>query len=127
MSIVLSEHTLGIWFVSLGKESDWLGSVWKTDEGYEVVYRFRYYVDDKTFDSEDTKHWYSTKISKDNADDDKVIKTMRDMAEMLWAASGGKRYELMMGRGGVEEFMVEYEKLPFVSMKHEYLNEEDKS
>ncbi len=125
--ITLTERTLGIWFVTIGEEADWLGSVWKTDEGYEIAYRFRFYVDDKTFDSEDKKNWYKSEISKDSADDAKMIKTMRDIAEILWVAGGGKRYEVMMESGGIDEFMEEFQKLPFVSAKVMPLNEENGS
>ncbi len=125
--IELTEHTIGIWFVTLGEKGDWLGSVWKTDKGYEIAYRFRYYVDDKTFDSEDKKHWYKSEISKDSGDEAKVIQVMRDVSEVLWIAGGGKRYEVMMESGGIEEFMAEFQKLPFVTAKTMPLNEENES
>ena len=55
MSIELTEKIVGIWFVDLDNESDWLGAMERTDEGYQVTYRFRYYVDDKAHDSDDKK------------------------------------------------------------------------
>ena len=117
MSIDLTDRTIGLWFVQLNKESDWLGSIWATDEGYGLTYRFRYYVDDKTFDSKDTKNWYSAEISKDHTTEDEIVSHMREVVKLLWVSSGGKRYEIMMGSGGVDELMAELEKMPFTSMK----------
>ena len=48
----------GFWFCG-ARGIDWLAVVIKQGDGaWEAIYRFRYHVDDKTFDSDDEKHWY---------------------------------------------------------------------
>ena len=127
MTIEITERTIGVWCVDMNEDSDWLGSLWETDENYEMAYRFRYYVDDLTFDSKDTKHWYAAHVSKDHTTKDDVIKCMRGAVELIWREKGGKRHELMMGSGGVDEFMIEFEKLPFVSAKRISIDEEEEN
>ena len=48
----------GIWYVQ-GKDCDWMGSLSKQDDKVVLEYRFRYYKDDRAFDSKDTKNWYT--------------------------------------------------------------------
>ena len=57
MSIPFDEHTLGVWNVALG-DGDWL-AVLRVEDGKGIIdYRFRWYLDDKDFDSKDIKHFY---------------------------------------------------------------------
>ncbi len=116
MTIELTENTLGIWAVSISDECDWLGAVWREGDDYVLEYRFRYYVDDKTFDSKDRKNWYRTVITGGQPED-KVVGVMREMARMLWSESGGKRYELMMDGGGIVRMMEDLAKWPMISMQ----------
>jgi hypothetical protein len=117
VSIELSENTIGIWAVNLRDESDWIGAVWRDGDNWIMEYRFRYYVDDKTFDSEDVKNWYTHKIPVDKYTEDEVISAMRMCVELLWKASGGKRYEIMMTSAGLDQMMADMKKWPMISMK----------
>ena len=125
--ITITARTIGLWFVALDEHGDWLGSACTTEDGdFEMIYRFRYYVDKEVFeDSKDKKSWYKGTVSKDHADKDKIIEAMRAMTKALWTQSGGQRYEIMMGNGGEEEFMDEMSKLPFTTMKTRKLDEEE--
>jgi len=116
MTIEFSDKTIGIWAVDLMNGSDFLGGVWRDGDNYVMEYRFRYYVDDKTFDSEDKKNWYSAEIPTDRASEDDVVGAMREVVKMMWKGSGGQRYELLMGSGGVEQMMAELKKWPMISM-----------
>ena len=117
MSIELTDKTIGIWAVWLTDDSDWLCSAWVEDDNYVIAYRFRYYVDDKTFDSDDRKSWYRYQIPVQSGGEQKVAVICRTVAESLWRASGGKRYEIMMASGGIMELMAALEKWPMISMK----------
>lgn len=61
--IDLSPNTYiyGIWFC-YGDDTDWMACLSKKLDGpWTFQYRHRYYADDKAFDSEDRKSWYSWK------------------------------------------------------------------
>jgi hypothetical protein len=62
--IVIDEKLVGMWQVGLPK-SDWLAGVREIvpEEKYELVYRFRYYKDEKVFESQDTKNWYKAEVT----------------------------------------------------------------
>lgn len=124
MTIEFSDKTIGIWAVDLMNGSDFLGGVWRDGDNYVMEYRFRYYVDDKTFDSEDKKNWYSAEIPTDRASEDDVVGAMREVVKMMWKGSGGQRYELLMGSGGVDQMMAELKKWPMISMKTAPLDKE---
>lgn len=118
MTIELTDKTIGVWAVSLNDESDYLAALWRDDDGNFVMeYRFRYYVDDKTFDSKDRKNWYRCEVQADKTSEDKVIEVMRLSARMLWKSSGGKRYEIMMDEGGIERMMEDMARWPMISMQ----------
>ncbi len=117
MSLKLSEDTVGIWAVDLMNGSDYLAALWREDDVYVMEYRFRYYVDDKTFDSDDKKNWYRAEIPTAGAEEDDLIRAQRMAVEMMWKASGGSRYELMMGPGGIKEMMADLKKWPMITMQ----------
>jgi hypothetical protein len=117
MTIELTENTIGVWAVSLDSDSDYLAALWRDGENYVMVYRFRYYVDDKTFDSKDKKNWYRCEVQADRTTEDKVIEVMRLSARMLWKQSGGKRYEIMMDARGIEGMMEDMARWPMISMQ----------
>lgn len=125
MTIELTKNTLGVWTVSLpaqqfGKHTgggDWLCAAWAEGEKYIIEYRFRYYLDDKAFDSEDIKNWYRMEIQKDGATEDKIIEVVRALVKKLWIDGGGKRYEVLMDDSGVDGLLREMKKWPSISMK----------
>jgi len=117
MTIELSEKTIGVWAVSIDAESDWLGACWRDGDNYVMAYRFRYYVDDLTFDSKDRKNWYECKVSVSENSEDHVVAAMRESARLLWEKSGGKRYEIMMDGGGIDRMLEDMANWPMVSMK----------
>lgn len=70
---------------------DWLGAAWKDAEGpWHVTYRFRYYRDDKVWDSLDEKNWYEA--TAEGKSKEEVVDLLRKMADMLVA--GGFAPEL---------------------------------
>ena len=124
MTIKFTEKTVGIWAVDLLNSSDFLGSVWRDGGDYIMAYRFRYYEDDKTFDSKDRKNWYEARMPADKVEEQDLIDAMRTVVKMMWKGSGGQRYELLMGSGGVEQMMAELKKWPMISMKTAPLDKE---
>ena len=125
MTMVIDETLIGIWFVDLSHEDqDWLGTLRYNDDGdYEMVYRHRYYVDDKNFDSEDKKSWYEGTIEKERYTEEEIITETRGFVAKLSAfADDAPTFELIKGERSVEEFMVEFRALPFVHAKEEKLH-----
>ena len=119
MSIEINERTIAVWAVSFMKEDnmDWLAGAWETDDEYIAMYRFRYYVDDKTFDSNDKKNWYKMTVKKETVSKEKFIQTMQEVVRILWTGGGGKRYEIFMENGDVKQLMNKMAKWPFITMK----------
>jgi hypothetical protein len=58
--ITVDEHTVAIWYLQTTSTQDWTAALreLEPEAKYELTYRFRYYKDDKAFESEDEKHWY---------------------------------------------------------------------
>ncbi len=117
--IELTDKTIGIWSVDLMNGSDWLGAARKDGDQYVIEYRFRYHVDDLAFDSKDKKSWYRLSLPAAQYGRDTVIAVVRQIVEAIWIASGGKRYEILMAEGGINELMGRLETWPSISMKLE--------
>jgi hypothetical protein len=118
--IPFSENTVGVWYVHL-ENSDWLASIWMEDGKATMAYRFRYYKDDKTFDSEDEKNWYG--VGSTDPSPDKLVLATRMIADKMAKMAGEEVYELMMADCGSEKaFMEEFAKAPFVDMQQEVLH-----
>ena len=119
MTIELSDKTIGIWYVPCTPSMDWLGGLTSVEEGIRLDSRFRYYADDDdnedVFNSEDRKKWYGYLIKTDDVQGAIskvrfVVSKMAEMAEVEFA-------EILMGEGGVDEFMEIFGAMPFVHMK----------
>lgn len=111
MTIELSERTVAIWFIQLEPDQDWLASVYTTEEGeVKAEYRFRYYVDDKSFGSDDKKSWYSLNTS---ASVSQALEIFREAYNKLSELSSGEHYEILMDETGIDGFMEKFKQLPF--------------
>lgn len=119
MSITINENLMSIWFFSFAG-GDWMAGVSKTPDGQgKVDYRFRYYKDDKVWDSQDSKHWYEAKgpLSRIEALTERIF----EMAQELMPVTG--TYVLKRGARSDEEFLSEFEHAPFVHSRR--LTEEE--
>lgn len=102
---------MGLWFIQLQPDLDWLASLYTTKEGeLKGTYRFRYYVDDKTFDSEDKKSWWTMTSTASVAE---TIEKFRGLYEKMWKLSKGDHYEILMDEEGIDSFMKKFEQVPF--------------
>jgi len=117
--IHLNENLVGIWFVGL-PGSDWLASISKVDGEATLVYRFRYHVDDKSFDSEDRKNWYQCTIPASGVE--RLVDDVRTLAKLMELNGGEEAYELLMEDfDDVDAFMDQFKQMPFVSYQTEKL------
>jgi len=113
MTIKLDESILGIWFLSLDN-SDLLFSLNDEEDKYKVQYRFRYYEDDKTHDSDDRKSWYEGVIYKKDMTLAEAIEATEKTFTTFSRLTANEPTSLIKGDMTYEEFMEEFKKLPFV-------------
>ncbi len=64
-----TDHIISVWFIST-PGADWMAKLWVREGVPMGCYRFRYYKDEKTFGSEDEKHWYAMRAPKDSNPDE---------------------------------------------------------
>lgn len=101
--IVIDEKIVGIWTVQTMPGQNWMAGIRELvpDQKYELVYRFRYEVDDKVFDSEDHKSWYEGVLSGTR---NYVLQSFRQVAHTLAATSVGPLYEILNENGDLKDF-----------------------
>lgn len=78
-----------------------MGSLTQGKDKIEIEYRFRYFEDDKVFDSKDRKSYWSGTVT---ADKQNAVLYMREMIKQL---APGPWDEILMGPGGQEAFIKE--------------------
>ena len=113
MSIKLDETIVAVWFVNLDETTDWMAGVNRTDEGWELQYRFRYYNSEDPWDPEDKKSWYRCDLSNKESNEADAIDAISQAFEALKEASGGEAYALIRGESTHEQFVEEFRELPF--------------
>ena len=116
--MTLDEKIVGIWYlVTIQNHQDWMAAIREIepDKKYELTYRFRYYKDDKAFDSEDKKNWYSGICTGTRS---YVIACISFTAKQLELKADGELYELLNDHG-YDKFIREFQDAPFVYMRHE--------
>ena len=64
-----------LWYAE-NEEHNYMALVHQDEPGgpWKLTYRFRYFKDDKVFDSEDEKHWYEA-VDKENPGPEKLVAT----------------------------------------------------
>jgi len=111
----IDESMVGIWFVTI-PNGNMLAALHRVAERtYKLTYRFRYYKDDRAFDSADEKNWYSGTLS--NADESYITDRISKAMATLRVSTRGEYHELLRGTKTFEEFKAEFFKLPFVHIK----------
>jgi hypothetical protein len=117
MSIEITESTIGVWFLTLDRKTDFLAALETVPEGFKLSYRFRYYgaIEDPWLGN-DKKNWYSGifKGTKEAA-----LNTMRAVVEGLEERSGRTCTELLM-TNGLDAFMKEFAAQPWAHFKVEH-------
>lgn len=119
MSINVTERLLGTWYFPF-PGGDYLFALEQLDDCYQVVYRYRQYVDDKYDDtSEDIKHWHKGTMVLDSPEDAlamvrNAVKELREVTEVFFPAEEmGEVTELLMHDGDVDDFVRRLTEAPF--------------
>ncbi len=113
--IEVNDRTVGFWYVTLPHQhGDWMAALQLLDgDRFKLTYRFRYYEDEKVFDSNDRKNWYSG----EGDDCGGAVNKLRLLAGAIKEQANGEMWEVLRGDETVSEFMDKFMKLPFVHAK----------
>jgi hypothetical protein len=118
MTIQVNENTLWVGYTETN-QGNWIGAINKVDDGFDLTYRWRYYEDDKSFDSKDRKSWYSF-VAPPSVDPKELIDTVHDLLFTMAGAMGKTPYEAVRGDRSYKEFSDDFEKFP--NMKRQRVN-----
>jgi len=125
MGLVLKPETrvATIIFVS-GADQDWLGYVSKQPgECWRLEYRFRYYVDDKSFDSDDRKSWYAFTAKSPTDGPEELTEALRALAGLCLARFRGDIWVLDINGNG-DDAMRALDTMPWTASRVERVNAE---
>lgn len=123
IEIKQGRYFLGMWFLR-GDGLDFLASVFRdSGQAFRCIYRFRYYKDDKVFDSKDKKSWYEFRFRRDVEETeaesiiDGMVKTLVDDADFSEGVTGPPVEKIMLHTEDCEEIMKRLKQIPHFAMK----------
>ena len=114
--IKFDNKIVAIWYlVTIQNHQDWMAAIREIEpeQKYELTYRFRYYKDDKAFDSDDKRNWYEGICTGTRS---YVTAAIRATAKALEETADGDLYELLNDHG-YDQFIREFQDMPFVFMR----------
>lgn len=117
MTIVIDETLVGMWYMRVGEDADWLGAVKRVDENtHQLDYRHRYYKDDRTDEfSQDEKRWYSVQFN--DFTDWQMLEEIRRILVPLAKIAKSEVTEVLMHDGDVDDFIAQMSALPFAHIQ----------
>ena len=114
--IIADENLHYIWAHQI-PGGDYLGAYRTLPNGKaELVWRFRYHVDDKTFDSKDTKNWYRL----ESEDPERLLWYQKELMRIARANFNTPVHEIAReepGDAGTQRMMDEFTVLPGITTK----------
>lgn|GEM_PF-2890071 len=117
LDIVEGRYFLAVWFVA-GAGMDFLGAVFRDagEKRFHLKYRFRYYRDDKAFDSDDEKSVYHA--TTDNASEAELEAHLDFVTKSLLAAGmPGPAYKVPLKTSDPQTIMTAIADAPFAYVK----------
>ena len=117
--ITISEKTIATWFLPTTKGQDFMGSLFRNDEGHlQFTYRFRYYAEENNpaWDEKDEKHWYDV-IDKEGKTPEEMLQILRQMLKVMETVAVGKLDQILMVNGDVNKFIEEMAAKPWAHMR----------
>jgi hypothetical protein len=111
MGINIDDNIVGMWFIALTEASDFLGGLSRDGDNFVWLFRFRYYKDDKTWNSKDEKSWHEVRIR--DRTEAQVIEMVRDINCRMFSLGAIEQWEMLRGTRTPEEFVREWARMPF--------------
>lgn len=111
MSMTITDKTVGLWYLQTTPKQDWVGTLTEVepDKEYELIYRFRYYKDNKAWE-------YSATVT--GHDKQYCIESVRTMIHVLATAAQSQEKPVeFLNTNGAEDLMNRFMAAPFVSAK----------
>lgn len=97
-------YVLGQWFTG-DEERDVLMMVWREPGGaFQMQGRTRIHVDDKVFDSEDLKQWFTGTLKRDMTEEE-VLAGQRKGMQAMAIKLGMKSYDEILVRGTLGDLL----------------------
>jgi len=128
--VILNEgdEMICVWTIA-GRNRDFQAYLCRRAEGKKLhlEYRFRYYVDDKVFDSKDRKSWYAFEAT---GTEDEAIEKIDFMCENIVGEGFAKVDDAFLGavvdkvvvRGGIDKFEELMKGKPYMHWRVEKLH-----
>lgn len=111
------DYILGTWFAEQMGFGNFIATVKRGKDGkWEGEYRFRYYVDDKQFDSQDKKRFY--RFTAD-CSEEKMLELMREVFEFVKPMYPNGPYDEMIVQGSADKFMELAQDRPWFNISKE--------
>lgn len=109
------DDLLAVWYIQISPTSDWLGSVKRLPGSrFQMMCRFRYYRDDKVFDSADDKSIYRVVSKKPDS-----LERFKSLTYEMRARTSGKMFELLREGRTTEEMLAIFESWPVVHKRRQ--------
>lgn len=119
----ISENTVGLWWMKLGNDGDWMAHLYKEESRFVLQYRFRYYNPDvpDPFSNKDKKRWFKI-ATRGHITLDDALEQTRELIKDFERRCGEKCDEILMENGNVEDFMKRLQRKEYVHIKNVPLN-----
>jgi hypothetical protein len=112
--IAITDNTLGLWGVDFA-ESNWLACLSREGGKLVLVYRFRYFEDDRTFGSNDRFSWYRGE-PKGEMNESQMIQSIREVWRIVQGAPDRqpcvRAWEILKGERSLEEMADLFSAMP---------------
>ncbi len=121
--IVLDDNMLGIWFVPMPPEGDWMGALVRDGEDYKLTYRFRVYQGDQSLqfeESQDAKSWVECCIT--GLPLAAVLRKIGNVTGTLAEKFGSKVHTVAMEDDGVTGFTERLKAQPWTDWEERKLH-----
>ena len=108
MELKEDDYILGCWFAVDPDDNDWLMTIKRKQDdplNWTGEYRFRYRVDNKVFQSQDRKSFYSFTIT--NQTEEQVIEQLNKLVDMI-REQYSKFFKYTEIKGNSEKFAFRY-------------------
>jgi hypothetical protein len=117
MELTENDYILGVWFAEDFQGNNWIMTIKRPKDNmthWFGEYRFRYKVDDKVFNSQDEKSFYSFEIK--DQDEKEVLSQVNRIANVI-KIKYGKSFSYTEVKGDIHKFQFRLAQEPFMNIQ----------